>query len=68
MKKAFIVRALWDEEAQVWCAEGVNFGGLATYARTQEDLIEKLKVMIPELLQASHEVDSGDYPTYRKSG
>ena len=44
------VRAFWDQEAGVWVAESEDVPGLATEAPTMEELIRKLKVMIPELL------------------
>jgi predicted RNase H-like HicB family nuclease len=44
------VTAEWDEEAQVWVASSQDVPGLATGADTLEALIEKLKVVIPELL------------------
>jgi predicted RNase H-like HicB family nuclease len=44
------VTAEWDEEAQVWVASSEDVPGLATGADTLEELIEKLKVVIPELL------------------
>ena len=40
----------WDEEARVWVASSEDVPGLATGADTFEDLIEKLKIVIPELL------------------
>jgi predicted RNase H-like HicB family nuclease len=40
----------WDPEARVWVAESDQVPGLATGADTLEELIEKLKVVIPELL------------------
>ena len=44
------VLAEWDEEAKVWVASSDDVPGLATGADTLEALIEKLKVVIPELL------------------
>jgi predicted RNase H-like HicB family nuclease len=44
------VTAEWDEEAQVWVASSEDVPGLATGADTLEDLIAKLKIVIPELL------------------
>jgi predicted RNase H-like HicB family nuclease len=44
------VTAFWDEEAKVWVAESDEVPGLATEATTLEALVEKLKIMIPELL------------------
>jgi len=52
--KPLFVRAEWDEEAMVWVATSDDVPGLATEAVTMEDLIGKLKVMIPELLMANN--------------
>lgn len=58
-----VVTANWDEEAAVWVAESDDVPGLATEAETREELISKLRVMIPELLQAnlSSAVDVPEY-------
>jgi predicted RNase H-like HicB family nuclease len=40
----------WDEDAKVWIASSEDVPGLATGSDAFEDLIEKLKVVIPELL------------------
>jgi predicted RNase H-like HicB family nuclease len=40
----------WDDEARVWVALSDQVPGLATGAETLEELIAKLKVVIPELL------------------
>jgi predicted RNase H-like HicB family nuclease len=52
-KKPFFIRAEWDEEARVWVATSEDVPGLATEAETVEDLIEKLRGLIPELLEAN---------------
>jgi predicted RNase H-like HicB family nuclease len=59
--KPLFVRAEWDEEAMVWVATSDDVPGLATEAMTMEDLIEKLKVMIPELLMANNAVIEGEF-------
>lgn len=46
-----IVRADWDPEANVWVAQSDDVPGLATGADTLETLIEKLKMVVPELLE-----------------
>ena len=51
--KPFFVRAEWDEEANVWVATSDDVPGLVTEEATMEGLIEKLKVLIPELLEAN---------------
>jgi len=48
--KPLFVSAEWDKEAGVWVATSEEVAGLATEGKTLEGLIEKLKVMIPELL------------------
>ena len=54
------VKAVWDEEAQVGVAFSEDVPGLATEADTLEQLIEKLKIMIPELLEANGLLDNND--------
>jgi predicted RNase H-like HicB family nuclease len=50
MDKLYYVHADWDEEAKVWVASSEDVPGLATEAETAEDLVQKLKTLIPELL------------------
>jgi hypothetical protein len=47
------VQADWDPEAGVWVAVSEDVPGLATEAGTIEALTEKLRAMIPELLEAN---------------
>ena len=54
--RTIIVRALWDSEAKVWVASSDDVPGLITEAETQEELFDKVLVMIPELLDD----DDGD--------
>lgn len=53
ISKTLIVHAIWDDEARVWVATSDDVPGLATEADDMEALVEKLKSMIPELLQAN---------------
>jgi len=52
-KKPLFIRAEWDEEVHVWVATSDDVPGLATEGDTLEGLVEKLKIMIPELLDAN---------------
>lgn len=52
-EKIYRIQASWDPEAGVWVAESEDVPGLATEADTVERLTEKLRVMIPELLEAN---------------
>jgi predicted RNase H-like HicB family nuclease len=47
----YVVRADWDAEAKVWVAYSDDVPGLATGADTLEGLVEKLKMVVPELLE-----------------
>lgn len=49
----FTVRAWWDAEGSVWVAESDDVPGLITEAEDLEALVRKLRVMIPELLEAN---------------
>ena len=48
------VDALWDDDAGVWSASSADVAGLAIEAATKNALIERLRVVIPELLELNH--------------
>lgn len=48
------INAEWDEEAQVWVATSGDVDGLAVEASTIDALIERLKIVIPELMELNH--------------
>ena len=50
-ERIYVVRADWDAEAKVWVAYSDDVPGLATGADTLEGLVEKLRVVVPELLE-----------------
>jgi hypothetical protein len=52
-RRAIEIRALWDDDAEVWAAEAENLPGLVTEAESPEALMRKLRVMVPELLSYS---------------
>ncbi len=59
---AYTVQATWDEEAKVWVAESEDVPGLATEAGSPETLLNKLRVLVPELLELN-----GCLPSNQKS-
>jgi predicted RNase H-like HicB family nuclease len=48
--KPLEVTATWDAEAKVWVAESDQIPGLVTEAATKEEMIRKLRDIVPELL------------------
>jgi predicted RNase H-like HicB family nuclease len=49
----YTVHCTWDSEATVWIAASDDVPGLATGADTLDMLVDKLKIVIPELLEAN---------------
>lgn len=47
----YIVKGEWDDEASMWIATSDDVPGLVTEALTLEALLEKLGVMVPEMLE-----------------
>lgn len=61
-EKVLVIRATWDEEARVWVAESDDLPGLATEADSLDALVAKLRIMIPELLEANDSDLPDDIP------
>ena len=55
----FHVRADWDPEAEVWVAISDDVPGLGTEAATIEELLENLRMILPELLEADEALPAG---------
>ena len=45
------IRAQWDSEAGVWVAESDDVPGLVAEADSPNVLVQKLRILIPELLE-----------------
>lgn len=60
LDRTILVRAHWDDAAQVWVATSDDVPGLVTEAETVEALRGKLLVLIPELLEANDIVSDLD--------
>jgi len=61
-RKPLVVYANWDDEAKVWVATSEDIPGLVTEAETPEKLIQKLRYMIPEMLDCNGYADGDDIP------
>ncbi len=60
--RPLIVHAVWDDDARVWVATSEDVPGLATEADDVNALVDKLKRMIPELLEANGVPHPADVP------
>jgi hypothetical protein len=49
--KTRVIRALWDDEASVWCATSDDIPGLVAEAATYDELRSILRELVPELLR-----------------
>jgi len=45
------VKVIWDDEAKVWIATSDDIPGLVTESEDFDTLINKLRVIIPELIE-----------------
>jgi predicted RNase H-like HicB family nuclease len=64
---ALTIRAVWDDEAKVYVAESDDVPGLITEADTVSALVQKLKYLIPELLDENGYSDGDEIPFTVKS-
>jgi predicted RNase H-like HicB family nuclease len=51
MGHLIVVRATWDQEANVWTAESPDLPGLVTEASSLDDLDRKLPGLIQDLME-----------------
>lgn len=47
----FAVDAVWDDDAEVWVAQSDEVAGLVAEADSRAHLVDKLQILIPELLE-----------------
>jgi predicted RNase H-like HicB family nuclease len=56
MRRHAFVRAAWDDDAKVWYVEESDISGLATEADTLEALMQRIRDIIPDLLDGVEDV------------
>ena len=59
MSRTCEVEARWDSEAGVWVAESDNVPGLVAEAESMNALVEKVRVLLPELLELNGALEPG---------
>lgn len=62
MGRLIVVRATWDDQAEVWTAESSDLPGLVTEASSLNDLDAKLPDLIRDLLEGSDVEGGFDVP------
>ncbi|MDY7027649.1 MAG: DUF1902 domain-containing protein [Spirochaetota bacterium] len=55
----YVIHAFWDEDSSVWVAESEDIDGLVTEADSIELLRDKLRTLVPELLELNHQHPHG---------
>lgn len=61
----YLINATWDAEAGVWVAQSEDVTGLVTEAASFEALLEKLRTLVPELLELNGTLPSSGGMPYR---
>ncbi|HRK25016.1 MAG TPA: DUF1902 domain-containing protein [Beijerinckiaceae bacterium] len=56
MRRYAVVRAAWDDEVKVWYVEESDVPGLATEAPTLENLKQRVRDIIPDLLEGQNDI------------
>ncbi len=59
MSRTCEVEARWDSEAGVWVAESDDVPGLVAEAESMNALVEKVRVLVPELLELNGALEPG---------
>jgi len=59
MNRTYEVEAHWDAEAGVWVAESEDIPGLVAEAESVNALVEKIRVLVPELFALNGGLEPG---------
>ena len=59
MSRTYEVEARWDSEAGVWVAESDDIPGLVAEAESMNALVEKVRVLVPELFELNGGLEPG---------
>ncbi len=59
MSRTYEVEARWDSEAGVWVAESDDIPGLVAEAESMNALVEKIRVLVPELFELNGGLEPG---------
>jgi hypothetical protein len=59
MSRTYEVKAHWDSEAAVWVAVSEDIPGLVAEAESMNALVEKVRVLVPELFELNGGLEPG---------
>ncbi len=66
MAHSYVATISWDAEAGVWYVSDTDFPGLVAEAGTQQELMRKVRQLVPDLYQANrHLLEHADCETIR---
>ena len=65
MNRLITVTARWDDQARVWIATSEDVSGLVVEADTWADMIEEVRLVLPDLLELSGQAGDGLSLTFR---
>lgn len=59
MSRTYEAEARWDSEAGFWVAESDDIPGLVAEAESMNALVEKVRVLVPELFELNGGLEPG---------
>jgi predicted RNase H-like HicB family nuclease len=62
----FRIEAEWDTEAEIWVATSPDVPGLVLQGRTQDEIVEKVRLVLPALIEIGIEPGDRLNLTFRK--
>ena len=63
----FRIEAEWDAEADVWVATSPDVPGLVLQGRTHEEIVEKVRLVLPALIEIGVEPEDRLNVTFRRT-
>lgn len=61
MSTPYFAAISWDEEAGVWYVSETDFPGLVAEAETQQQLVQKIRALVPDLCDANQHLVRQDH-------
>jgi hypothetical protein len=65
MSQSITITARWDDEAGVWLATSADVEGLVVEAGTWADMIEEVRLVLPDLLELAGQPSNNLSLTFR---